>query len=52
VSQGVVFDEAKHRLETARVAGVDDSQPIVAAVHEGVRAANARDRRNHVPIID
>ena len=51
LTQGVLFDESNHRPKAARVAGIDDGDPFVAAVHERVCAANARNRPDHTLII-
>ena len=50
-TQGACLEESKHRPRATRIAGIDDGQPFVATVHEGLRAANARNRRNHASII-
>src|SRR5256714_3780838 len=51
-TSGVLLDEAKDSPDAARVAGVDDREPFCTAVEVRLSAPNARNRRNHVPIID
>ena len=50
-AQALRRDEPKHRLEAARVPGVDDGQPFSTVVEVGLGAADARDPPDHMRII-
>ena len=50
-AQGLCLDEAKDGAEAAGVTGVDNGKTFAALVQIGLRAANAWNPANHIPII-